>query len=261
MRSLRPIVCALALASGCIQEEAYVGDAGFYSFAMTTETPAFVMAEENSLYILETRVEFPITPPDADELAELGMQAPAPFPRMPWVTRYDLPIEVDVSVTNLMDEERSVGVSVNGISEFNEYVPGFEIVDDEAVPNFNGWEHSITLAAHETWHTTIQEADFDEVAVDLATIGNMAPNPNLIVYFENHSDHDPRAQPYIPEVIPGLVGFRLGIFAFAASNIVVEASVRIRDDNSRLADPEDPEEWWELPAPTVIMGPSGEEME
>lgn len=259
MRLVRPIIpcVCLALVSACIQEEAYVGDAGFYAFAMTTDTPAFVMAEENALYILETRIELPITTPTPEELAELDAQAPAPFPRMPWVGRYDLRIEVDVSVTNLMDEEREVGVSVNGISEFHEYVPGFEIVDDEVVPNFNGWEHNLSLAPHETWQWTIRAGDFDEVAVDLATIGNMAPNPNLIVYFENHSSHDPRAEPYIPEVIPGLVGFRLGLFASAASNVVVEASVRVLDDNSRLADPEDPTEWWMLPAPTVLMGPSG----
>jgi hypothetical protein len=257
MRLVRPFLCLPILASACIQEESYVGEAGFYSFAMTTDTPPFVMAEENALYILETRIELPITIPTPEELAELGMQAPAPFPRMPWVGRRDLVIEVDLSVTNLMDEEREVGVSLNGISEFHEYVPGFEIVDDEAVPNFNGWEHSLSLAPHETWQWTIQTEELDEVAVDLATIGNMAPNPNMIVYFENQSAHDERAQPYIPEVIPGLVGFRLGLFAFAASNIVVEASVRVLDDNSRLADPEDPMEWWELPAPAILMGPSG----
>lgn len=257
---LLSIVGLATVGSACIQEESYVGEAGFYSFAMTTDTPPFVMAEENSLYILETRVELPITIPTPEELAELGMQAPAPLPRMPWVGRRDLVIEIDLSVTNLMDEEREVGVSLNGISEFHEYVPGFEIVDDEAVPNFNGWEHSLALGPHETWNQTIQTAELDEVAVDLATIGNMAPNPNMIVYFENQSAHDERAAPYIPSVIPGLVGFRLGLFAFAASNIVVEASVRVIDDNSRLADPEEPMDWWELPAPMILMGPTGDAM-
>jgi hypothetical protein len=37
-------------------------------------------------------------------------------------------------------------------------------------------------------------------------------------------------------VIPGLVGFRLGLRATAAANVLLEATVRVRDHGSRLVE-------------------------
>ena len=254
------LLCVLSLTltlTGCLRDSVFVGpspDEAVYSFALTEDTPAFASADDGSFFLVETRVELPIEIPTEEELADLQGQGIEPYGRMPWVRALDMGIEVDLSITNLMDERRLVTVSANGITEFHEYVPGVTIVDDDVVPNFNQWERSVSLDAGETFFWTIREEAFDEVAIDLATIANGAPNPNQVVYFENQSATDIRAQPFIPEVIAGLVGFRLGLGATSASNIVLEASVRVRDQEGRLADPQDMDTWWELPPPAIIMG-------
>lgn len=238
---------------GCTQESEFVGPNGLYAFAMTEQTPPYFMSDEAELFLVETRIELPIEIPTDDEMAELMAAPTAPFPRAPWVTLDDLAIEVDLSVTNLMDADRSITLVINGFNEFHEYLPGFTVDDDEVIPDFSMWERAIRIEAGETIQWTVREEELDEVAVDLATVVNGAPNANEVVYFENQSAIDPRSQPYIPAVIPGLTGFRLGIMAEGASNIVVEASVRVRDVNDRLADVEDMEEWWVLPTPMIFM--------
>ncbi len=71
------------------------------------------------------------------------------------------------------------------------------------------------------------------------------------MYFENQSGSgDPRIDPYIPELIPGLTGMRFGIRATQASNIVLEASIRLVDYAGKVSDDaENPEELWVLPVP------------
>ena len=254
------LACVFALTftlTGCLNDSVFVGptpDESVYAFALTEDTPAFASTDDAAFFLVETRVELPIEIPSDEELASLQTQSIEPYDRMPWVRHLDLGIEVDLAVTNLMDERRSVTITANGITEFHEYVPGVTIVDDDVVPNFNQWERTVSLDAGETFFWTVREEAFDEVATDLATIANGALNPNQVVYFENHSSTDVRAQPFIPSVIAGLVGFRLGLGATEASNIVLEASVRVRDEEGRLADPQDIDTWWELPAPTILMG-------
>jgi hypothetical protein len=152
------------------------------------------------------------------------------------VEREDLGVQVDFVLYNLDDEERQVAVIVNGFNEFHEYVPGVTVIDDEAVVDYAQWEKLYELAPQQRMARTLREEDFDEMAVDLATVVNGAPNSNEVVYYENKSGEDPRAEPYIPEVIPGLVGFRLGLRATAAANVLLEATVRVRDSNERLVE-------------------------
>ncbi len=250
-------VCLVAVLAGCLDEQVYLGPTpgeSIFAFAMTEDTPPYISTDEAALYLVETRVEIPIAIPDEEELAELQAQAVEPYGRMPWVGARDFAIEVDLAVTNLMDEGRRVTLTANGISEFHEYEPGVTLDDDDVIPNFSQWERNVEVASGETFTWTIRQEVFDEMAVDLATIANGAPNPNQVVYFENHSSTDVRARPFIPEVVAGLVGFRMGMAAQGASNLVFEASVRIRDGNDRLADIHDPETWWPLPAPLVFSG-------
>jgi hypothetical protein len=239
MRALASILVLAFLATGCLgQDEEYVGDQGYYAFAMTETTPAYAMSEEVTLY-----------------LVELTATAPAPYPRQPWVELGDLALEVDLSVKNLMDEPREITVQINGFNEFHEYVPTVEIVDEEAIPQFSQWERTIIIEPGETFQWTVDERQLDEVAVDLATVVNGAPNPQQVVHFESQSGMDPRSDAYIPEVIPGLTGFRFGLMATGASNIVLEASLRVRDVGKKLEVDED-EEPWVLPVPAQFM-PAG----
>jgi hypothetical protein len=255
MRALIILPLVALLSAGCMQQEDYTGPAGLYAFAMTESTPAFFTEEDLSLFWVETRVEFPIRPPDADELAELtAMAAPPPFPSMPWVVSDDLRIEVDIVVSNLTPDTRIVGVTINGFNEFHEYMPGAQVVDDELIIDYSMWERDVEIGPNEDWRITIQERMVDEIENDLAAIVNGAPSSHQIVYFENQGGIDERTTPYIPALVPGLTGFRLGLRSTGAANIVCEASVRIRDVGDRLSDDaENPDELWVLPVPAIVV--------
>lgn len=235
--------CACVLAVGCQSEATFVED-GTVGFALTEDTPPLVETEEAALYLVEYRVELPIRYP-GDEAMQLrremaGEYENLPFDRLPWVDRDDLAIEIDYTIANMDDAPHGiVAVTANGINEFHEYVPGFTIDEEEVIVDYAGWEriHALEPLERQTW--TIREEELDEVAVDLATVVNGAPNSNQIVYFENQSKNDVRSQPYIPPVIPGLIGVRLGIRTEEAANLVIEASVRVRESSSRLIEGDD----------------------
>ena len=188
--------------------------------------------------MVEERIPLDVIAPGDVALEDLRVAAEQfeglPFPRLPWVDREDLGIQVDFVLSNLDDEEREIAVIVNGFNEFDEYEPGVTVIDDEPVVDFAQWERLYELEPQQRIARTLREEDFDEIAVDLATVVNGAPNSNQIVFYENKSSSDPRAEPYIPEVIPGLVGFRLGMRTTAAANVLLEATVRVRDRGERL---------------------------
>lgn len=247
------------LSAGCAIDQVMQASAdgsGIYAFAMTEATPPLAMTDDATLYWVENRMEFPLTPPNAEELAALGAEAPAPYPTIPWVLLGDIDLEVDLVVTNLMEERRTVDLTLNGINEFHEYVPAFIIDGDEIISDFAQWERTVVIEAGEQYQVTITGRQLTEVATDLATVVNGAPNANAVVYFENQSGiPDPRIDPYIPETIPGLVGLRLGIRASSATppSIVVEASLRLIDREHKVSDDvEDPEQVWMTPAPEIF---------
>jgi hypothetical protein len=102
------------------------------------------------------------------------------------------------------------------------------------------WERRYTIKAKERLVRTVREEEFDEVAVDLATVVNGAPNSDEVVYFENKSGSDPRSMKYIPEVIPGLTTLRLGLRSTETATILLEVSVRVRDVGDKLASDGEP---------------------
>jgi hypothetical protein len=247
------LVVSLAMA-GCLEQTDQTGamGTGLYAFAMTEATPAVAASDEASLFMVETRAELPLRPPTEEELAEMAAEMPAPYPSRPYHVLGDIGIEVDIVATNLTDERRVVDVTINGFNEFDEYVPSFMVVDDELIIDFSQWERSVVIEPGEQYTVTVTERELAEVATDLATVVNGMPAGNTVVYFENQSGNgDPRIDPYIPEVIPGLTGMRLGIRATEASNIVLEASIRLVDYEGKVSeDAENPEEVWILPVPT-----------
>jgi len=231
--------CVLAcMLGGCAQERRYVGD-GIYTLAITADTGAAFESEDGSLFIVETRIDFPIQQPAESVIDDLRSGAQGrdlPFRRLPWVERGAVEAQIDFVISSLDDEERDIGVIVNGYNEFHEYVPGVIEIDDEPVPQFSQWERVYKLGPGARHSATVREDELDEVAVDLATVVNGAPNSEEIVYFENHSSSDPRSQQYIPAVIPGLVGVRIGLRTLEPAVVVLEATIRVRDVGDRLAD-------------------------
>lgn len=231
------IVLALALAA-CAEERRYVGD-GVYTVALSADTEAAMETEEGALFIVERRIDLPIQQPAESVLSDLAQGAEGrqlPFSRLPWVERGDVETQIDFVISSLDDEEHDIGVIVNGYNEFHEYVPGVIEIEDEPVPEFSQWERVYTLAAGQRLTGTVREDELDEVAVDLATVVNGAPSSAEIVYFENHSSDDPRAQEFIPSVIPGLAGVRVGLRTLEAAVVVLEVTIRVRDVNDKLAE-------------------------
>jgi hypothetical protein len=230
----------LIAAVGCGDDRVYVGDGKLVQVALTATTAPAIATKDGGLYIVETHAALPVRQPSATELADLrsGVQhyKGLPFARLPWVERGELELQVDFTVSNLDNAPHDIDVIINGANEFNEYVPGVVQQEDEApLPMHSQWERRYTLAAKERKAVTVREEEFDEVAVDLATVVNGAPNSDEVVYFENKSGTDPRSMKYIPEVIPGLTALRLGLRSTEATPMLLEATVRVRDVGRKLA--------------------------
>jgi hypothetical protein len=252
------------LAGGCQR-----GDERFFvnAFALTGEVAPVVETEEAALYLFEQRILLPLVPPTEAQLERRGLPEPPadqeepalPFPRLPWIERGDLELQVDWVLTNLTAPESAdcpeataeVVVVLNGVNEFFEYEPGFLLDDDEVIANFAQWERRYVLPPGASVTGTIREEEMDEVTVDLATLVNGAPNPNEVVFRENQFRRDPDVQPFIPEVIPGLVGVKLGLRAAVATCLVLESSVRVRDLAGRLQ--ERGRVPWEIDPPPVVV--------
>ena len=243
----------LPLVGGCADHD-YIGEEPFYQFALTEDTPAFFAGEDESFFLVEERIELTLEPPTADEMRALNQDVVAPFPRRPWAEKGDYAIEIDWALINLDDATHRVQVRINGINEFHEYVPGVQEGEEEILPDYSQWERTIELGPFERRSGTVREAELEEAAVDLATVVNGAPNANQIVHPDNHSSSDPRSLLYIPELIPALVGVRagLGMSGETAGNLVLELTVRVRDEDDKIAEPEDA---WELPTPALFMPP------
>jgi hypothetical protein len=248
MKRPSPILLALTLTLGltaaCGEERLYIGEDGRYRVEIAADTaPTFMGERGGAIYIVEERVDLPVVAPSAMALADLTQAASnypgLPFPRLPWVERGALQIEVDFILENLADAEQQIAVIVNGYNEFHEYQPGVVVIDETPTPDYSQWEWSYELAPRQRVSKTIREEEFDEAAVDLATVVNGAPNSNQIVFFENESSSDPRSLVFIPAVVPGLIGFRLGLRATSAAGAKLDASVRVRDTSDRLAQSDD----------------------
>jgi hypothetical protein len=227
------------LLAACSDERVYVNDGQLYQVALTAATAPAITSKDGTLYIVETHAELPIKQPSAAELAALKSGAAAykklPFPRLPWVGRDDIALQLDFSLSNLDKVGHDVTVIINGADEFFEYEPSVRVVDEQLLPAYSQWERSYTLAADSRINATVREEELDEVAVDLATVVNGAPSSDEVVYFENKSDSDPRSMKYIPPVVPGLTALRLGLRATAAAPILLEATLRARNSGDKLA--------------------------
>jgi hypothetical protein len=248
-RALLPL---LPLLGACVQEQRYAIEN--QAVALTAGTaPAAMNEDDDPIFIVTRDFELPITPPPAGQLARLTANAQGrelPFPRLPWVELHDLELQLDYALANQSDGDVVAMVIINGRNEFNVYTPGPE--------DFNQWERRFALGPRERVTGTITELELDELAVDLATVVNGAPNSNQVVHFQSQSGRDDRIQQYIPAVVPGLVGLTAGIQAGEAADVVLEISVRVQDHGGRAAE-RGKRRWDPLPEPTAFIPEAAEE--
>ncbi|MCC6874571.1 MAG: hypothetical protein IT378_09730 [Sandaracinaceae bacterium] len=271
MRATMTLGSAIGLlAGGCLDTQRYVTAdgpgpdgvlgspddlrGGLWTVAMTEDTPPFFTSMDGDIFIIEQRVQIPFREPNETELMEMGditdIAAPYPYGSRPFIRRDDVGIQIDWTISNISDEIVDATVTINGINEFHEYVPGVTIVEDTPVADYAQWERVVRLEGGQRLSWTTREEELDEVAVDLATVVNGAMNANQVVYFENHSSTDYRSQPFIPQVIPGLMGMRIGLRTTAALPIVLEASVRVHDTRGVVQSFGNP--IWPAPQPAIF---------
>lgn len=260
MRTLRAfclIALASVLATGCIQEQRFVSPdtGGVWQLAIDEMTPPFFESEDGNIYLVEQRIEIDFREPTVEELGELGDVGDLwiPYATLPFIRRGDIEIQIDYTLSNISDSTVTVAIIVNGFNEFHEYNPLVQVIDDEVIADFSGWERSIRLGVWERQFGTVREEELDEVAVDLATVVNGVTNANQIVYFENESQSDARSQMFIPDLIPALTGVRVGLRSDAAVPVVLELTVRVRDNRRILVQGDD--DPWVLPTP-ALFGPA-----
>lgn len=252
--TLMAVLVTAGLTTGCLSERRFMTPEGGGPWMVTIDedTPPFLMSEDVTVFLVEQRIPFEFREPTEDELEALNDTGGVdiPYATLPFVQRDDIAVQIDWTLSNLADVSVTATVQVNAINEFHEYQPGIQVVDDELVVDFSNWERSIRLAPGERRTGTIREEELDEAAVDLATVVNGAPNANQIVFFENQSAHDRRAQMFIPDVVPALTGVRVGLRSTAAQPLLLELTVRVRDERQILVQGAD--EPWELPAPELF---------
>lgn len=231
----------LALASlalvGCLEEQQYLL-VGETVQLRADDEPVFVGENDESLYRAERPFSLPITPPSEAALATLSSGATGlPFPRRPWVALHDLDLTLDYALTSQSREPVLATVTVDGVNEFSYYAPG--------PLSAHQWQRRIALAPGARVEGSVSELELSEVAVDLATVVNGAPNSELVVSAESQSSRDPRVRPYVPRVVPGLVGLRVGVQSTSARDLTLTISVRVQDHGDRAA--KRGERAWQLP--------------
>jgi hypothetical protein len=237
-------LCACLGLFGCIEEQRYAVERETISLSENA-APAFIDENDDPVFISQRSFELQIRPPRAErlrDLAELAQGLELPFSRLPWVERDDLELQVDYAVENRSEQPVAVMLFVDGRNEFHVYTPG---------PNdFHQWERRFLLDPGERLSGVITELEMDEIAVDLATVVNGAPNTAQVVHMHSHSARDPRVAPYIPAAIPALVGMNIGVQTNQAANIHLRVSVRVQDHGDRVC--KRGERRWELPEPEVF---------
>ncbi len=226
---------------GCLTEQRYHvldGEVQLTADAM----PTYMTEDDQAIYRVDAPFSLRITPPSGADLARLTREAAGKttlYPRLPWVALHDLALQLDYAIENDSDRAMNVLVFFNGTNEFQYYAPGQE--------DLNQWERRIALDPHERVSGTVTELELDEIAVDLATVLNGAPNSNLVVARNSQSSRDPRVAPFLPTVVPGLVGVRAGIETTLAAHVVLELTLRVTDHGDRASPRGDRS--WRLPEP------------
>jgi hypothetical protein len=270
------------LGVGCGEEDHFFPPE---QFAMTSEMPPVAESERISYWQVEYGYELPLrdlTIKEQQRIEETYANPPAPYRRMPWIQVGDLDLEIEYTITNQtgvaadgMDDRYgyadnvpgvAVEVLMDGWTEFTEYVPGIIVQDEEATPNLSNVDDYVIVPNGGRVTGTIRMDQMQEAMYDLATIlaDPTEVNANCVVYFPNDHEDPARCQyAAVPDVVPGLVGFNIGMRTTEPADLALEFIVRVHDPNGKLwidADMRDDERWTLPPRETFSPTPMGDYM-
>ena len=220
-------------------------------------TPAYDDGEEK-IYQVKTPVSLPYRKPTAAESAALGPQDP--YPHFPFLQKSDSLVNIRFTISNLDPMDHNVTLMLDPWNEFVRWVPGLVVGEDDAIPDESGYSKVVLVPAMSRLEGTITSDDVDELATDLATVENLQAHPptassgdddddddtganldglyNHVFDPQNRSNgDDPLIAGDIPTVIPGIVGFDLGLRTSETAQLAVEITVEIQDLNGNRALP------------------------
>ncbi|MET0343457.1 MAG: hypothetical protein ABW252_20770 [Polyangiales bacterium] len=239
MSGLRACIAASSvLAPGCLAAQRHELPAD--PIAITADAqPAFVGENDEPVFRAEQRTMLHLTPPTDAERASLAAQPTPPYPRAPWIALDDLELQLDYALESASDMPVVVDVTLDGINEFHAYAPGPE--------DLHQWARRLALAPRERITGTVTELELHEVAVDLATVVNGAPNSNLVVDPRSQAGRDPRVAAFVPARIPGLIGVLVGLESARAAALTLRFTIRVQDHGERAT--RRGERAWTAPAP------------
>jgi hypothetical protein len=243
---------ALVLHTGCGGDQTRNLDP--QSLAMTSNMKPFYDDGELKLYETQLQVALPVRKPsDADSKSLDGKVGP--FAHHPWVTAGEVQIQLSWTLANLDKDSHAVEVLIDPWNEFGRYRPGIAILGDNAVPNLSGIDETYDLPGLGSGRSsriehTYSFDDMNELAVDFATAinilatvkpmaaaaGGAVDDPrvglvNHVFNVQNRHGSSPLTDGYVPPVIPGLLGFDLGLRTLEPANIAIEFAVELVDAN------------------------------
>ncbi len=216
-----------------------------------TVMPAYNDGEEQ-IYQVKTPVSLPYRRPTAAETAALGPQDP--YPHYPFLQKSDSLVEIRYTISNLDTTPHNVTLMLDPWNEFVRWVPGLVVGEDDSIPDESGYSKVVLVPAMSRLQGTITSDDVDELATDLATVEYIQAHPpsassgdddddddtganldgldNHVFDPQNRSnENDPLLVGLIPAVVPGIVGFDLGLRTSEQAQLAVEITVEIQDLN------------------------------
>lgn len=221
------------------------------SVALAEGVAPFYDDGELTIYQARASQMLPIVAPRPEQLNALGAQPSDPFERLPWISREDVRVQVTWTLSNLDPDEHEVWVMLDPWNEFGRYEPAIQINGEEAVRDLSGIDMLFLLpgvdggevAAEPRIVGTFTFDDMAELALDFATVFKILsdavpgeddadPRATLINHafnVRNRSYNSPLLAPYLPTVVPGLVGFDFGVRTFEPANVALEILVEVED--------------------------------
>lgn len=243
----------LALTVACSDEETH--RLAPQQLGMTADlTPSY---DDGELQLYEVRmpVQLPIKRFSRAQRQKLSGRAP-PFPRHPWITSSDVEVQVTFTLANLDPDPHDVEVLIDPWNEFGRYWPGLQVVDQqngEALPNLSGIDVRYEVPALKNKRNqssrisgTFTFDDMEELARDFATVINIIENGvggqpaegqddpriayvNHTFDVHNRQTRTPLTDRFRPDIIPGLVGFDVGLRTTEPANIAIEVFIELVD--------------------------------
>lgn len=258
-RSVRLIAGSIAGAlvlSGCGSESAHRMDP--VVVGLSDDIPA--VYDDGELVIYEAKVPVPlpiIAPTEAQMTGLWESEALEPFERLPWVSAARVRVQVSYSLTNLDSQAHEVWLMIDPWNEFGRYEPAIVVADEEATRDFSGIDLLFRVPGTEDQNLqgadsegrivgTFSFDDMHELATDLATVFQVLedvevgedaeedPRSTLVNHAfnpRNRSYNSPLLANHLPEIVPGLVGFDVGIRSSAPANIALELLIELEDES------------------------------